>query len=262
MAFRNPFQNLSIPFFSPQYWNGTPKTVILSPFQKAGQVWDKRMGEPVARAAQWRGTTFAIIGILGAQTGLEYYREFNRPLPAYAVPKDANGMLAGTPVFMPDARYVPTRAQVAADISQWLILVRSRPADGYTMRQNHLRAEKFMGRDAVVAFNEYKEKEAIFQDHKTSKDQSSRVTVSVTGPDDDGSDPTILTVPDVVPLEGNSYQARWREVRWEYGVPGKPYLMTGIFRAKGDGQNKPEDMTINPAGTTITWWEWRGAPAS
>lgn len=262
MAFKNPFQNLAIPFFSPQYWTGKPKTVILSPFQKAGQVWDKRMGEPVARAAQWRGTSFFLMAVLGAQSGLEYYREFNRPLPAYAVPKDANGMISGVPTYIPDARYVPTRAQIAADISQWIILVRSRPSDGYTMRQNLLRAEKFMGRDAITALNEFKQKEDIFKDHKNSRDQSAKATISVSGPEDDGKDPTILTVPEVVPLEGNSYQARWREVRWEFGEPGRPYLMTGIFRAKGDGQTKPEDMIINPAGTTITWWEWRGAPAS
>lgn len=254
MPKNNPFASHSLP----EYGAEKPP---LSPFQKAKQVWDERMGEPSARAANWRFFALAVTGLFVAQSGLEYYREFNRPLPAYAVPVDSKGMAVNRPAFMEDARYVPSRTQVAADIANWIMLVRGRPADGFTLRQNLLTAEAFMDGDGIALFNAYKEKFDPWQNYKHSRDQSSKITTVITGPEEN-PDPSIMTFPEVVPLEGNSYQARWREVKWEYGTPSKPYIMTAVIRAKGEGQTNPKKMMMNPAGTAISWWEWRGSPVS
>lgn len=239
----------------PEYGAKTPP---LSPFMKAGQAWDDRTGAPIVQKRNWQINSglIAVFAILSAATNL--YREVYAPLPAYGVPVDGNGLQAGSAIPIAQARYVPSRAQVAAHISQWIILVRSRPADGYTLRSNLLLAEAFMHGDGIVQLNEYKAKYDPFKHYKQSKDQSSKVTVTVSGPTPH-ADPSVLTFPRVTQLEGNSYHAEWVETQWEYGTPGKPYHMTATFRATADGQTDERKMAINPGGTEIRWWDWRGS---
>jgi len=242
----------------PEYGAKTPHH---SPFMKAKQLWDERMGEPTVQKRNWQinSALIATYAILVSSTLL--YREVYAPLPAYGVPVSGDGLQAGSAMPIAQARYVPSRAQVAAHIAQWIILVRSRPADGYTLRANLLLAEAFMHGDGITQLNGYKEKYDPFKHYKNSKDQSSKVTVTVSGPNPH-PDPSVLTFPEVTQLEGNSYHAEWIETQWEYGSPGKPYRMTGTFRATADGQTDELKMPINPGGTAIRWWDWRGSDIS
>jgi type IV secretory pathway TrbF-like protein len=235
----------------------SPKTPHHSPFMKAKQAWDERMGKPTTDKHNWQRVAgcfalmaFGSLGILG-------YREVYAPLPAYGVPVNEQGLAAGKGVLIAESRYVPSRAQVAADISKWIILVRSRPADGFTLGANLRLAETFMNGDGITLLNGYKEKYDPWKHYKQAKDQSSKVTVAVTGPSPH-ADSSVLTFPQVTQLEGNSYHAEWIETRWEYGTPSKPYRMTGTFRAIAKGQTDERKMAVNPGGTEIYWWEWRG----
>ena len=247
-----PFKNAANTI--PEYGSKTPHH---SPFMKAKQVWDERTGKPVTEKHNWQmvAGSFAIMSF--GCLGILAYKEVYAPLPAYGIPMDGNGLLAGKSIAIADARYVPSRAQVAADIAKWIILVRSRPADGYTLGANLRLAEAFMHGDGITLLNSYKEKFDPWKNYKNSKDQSSKVTVSVTGPTEH-ADKSVLTFPKVTQLEGNSYHAEWKETQWEYGVPGKPYQMTMTIRALAKGQTDERKMDVNPGGTEIYWWDWRG----
>jgi type IV secretory pathway TrbF-like protein len=242
----------------PEYGAKTPHH---SPFMKAKQEWDNRMGEPIKQKRNWQiaAGCFAVLAI--GSLAILGYREVYAPLPAYAVPVDGNGLGAGKSVAIAEARYVPNRAQVAADISKWIILVRSRPADGFTLGANLRLAEVFMHGEGIAQLNAYKEKYDPFKHYRHTKDYSSKITVSVTGPNP-SPDPTVLTFPKVTQLEGNSYYAEWQEVQWEYGTPGKPYRMSMTVRATADGQTDQRKMDVNPGGTSIRSWDWRGEEAS
>jgi type IV secretory pathway TrbF-like protein len=250
--FKIPFRNAANTI--PEYGAKTPHH---SPFMKAGQVWDERMGSPIVQKRNWQIMCGVLSVSLVFSLGILGYREVYAPLPAYGVPVNEQGLRVGKSVPIAEARYTPTRAQVAADISNWIILVRTRPADGYSLRDNLRMAEVFMDGEGIRQLNEYNEKFDPFKHYKQSKDQSSKITVTVSGPNPH-ADPSVLTFPKVTQLEGNSYHAEWVETQWEHGSPGKPYRMTGTFRAKANGQTDERKMTINPGGTGISWWDWRG----
>lgn len=239
----------------PEYGAKTPH---LSPFMKAGQIWDKRTGDPTIQKRNWQMMCGVLSICLIGNIGILGYREVYAPLPAYGIPVTSDGLQAGSAMPIAEARYVPSRAQVAAHIAQWIILVRSRPADGITLRDNLRLAEAFMHGDGITQLNAYKEKYDPWKHYKNSKDQSSKVTVTVSGTIPH-ADPSVLTFPRVTQLEGNSYYAEWIETQWEYGSPGKPYHMSGTFRATAEGQTDELKMAVNPGGTAIRWWDWRGS---
>lgn len=254
MMIKNPFKTASNAI--PKYGSAPP-----SPFLKAGEVWDRRMGEPTRQKANWQRAFFGVLVLAGASSGTLAYREIYAPVPAYAVPVSEHGLLVGKSILMSNARYVPSRQQVAADISRWVVLVRSRPADGYTLGANMRLAKSFMSAEGVALLNAHNEKFDPFEHYRLSKDQSSKVTVIVSGPEDN-PDKSVATYPRVTQLEGNSYHVEWREVRWDHGTASQPYQMSMTVRATAEGQKDEQKMDVNPGGTAISWWDWRGKPVS
>jgi type IV secretory pathway TrbF-like protein len=190
--------------------------------------------------------------------GWVVYREVYEPLPAFAVPVDSNGLAVGGGVKMANMRYEPTRAQVSADIAKWIVLIRSRPSDGFALRQNLMTAEVYMSTAGIELWNGYKAKVDPFENYRTSSDQSSRVTIIVSGPTDNLIK-DIATFPVVTQNEGNSYTANWRETRWEMGS-SVTYDMTATVHAKSTPQKDERKMSINPGGTEVSWFDWRGKP--
>jgi type IV secretory pathway TrbF-like protein len=253
---KNPFPNPgnSIPDYA-------PKTQHHSPFMRAKQVWDDRIAAPTIEKRNWQIVSgFFAVGMI-MSLGILGYREVYAPLPAYAVPVNEQGLTAGNARRLDDSRYTPSREQISAHISQWVIWMRSRPSDGFTLRNNLLMAEAFMSAEGIALHNGYKEKFDPWANYRHSKDYSSKVTVTVSGPNPH-PDKSILTFPRVTQNEANSYQAEWTETRWENGIPSEPYPMTMTIHAKATPQTDERKMDINPGGTSIGWWEWRGKDVS
>lgn len=222
------------------YGTGQP---ILSPFQRARQEWDDRIGAPVVRAKNWRlaffasSTTSLLLG-----TALIYKTSF-APLELWAVPTNERGIITGPVQRFAAQRYEPTRDQVAADIAQWVEWVRTRPADGVKLRADFEKSFVFMGDEAKRKLNEYNRKYDPFAAYNTP-DKMAKKTIT-------------MSFPKVLPMEGSSYHATWTETVWEYGEPRPPYTMSATFIATAKGQNTESLINLNPAGTTIIDFDWR-----
>src|SRR3954454_11873689 len=123
------------------YGTGQP---VLSPFQRARQEWDDRIGAPVVRAKNWRLAFFVSQVPLTLVTGALIYKVFFAPLDLWAIPTNEQGIVTGTAQRFAAQRYEPTRDQVAADLAQWIEWVRTRPADGVKLRADIEKSYNFM----------------------------------------------------------------------------------------------------------------------
>jgi type IV secretory pathway TrbF-like protein len=226
------------------YGTGQP---VLSPFQRARQEWDDRIGAPVVRAKNWRLAFFASSATTLLLSGALIYTVFFRPLELWAVPTNEHGVITGTVQRFAAQRYEPTRDQVAADLAQWIEWVRTRPADGVKLRADIEKSYSFMDDTAKRKLNEYNKRFDPFAAYNTP-DKLAKKTVT-------------MTFPKVLPMEGNSYHATWTETVWEYGQPRPPYTMTATFTATAKGQTNEALINLNPAGTTIHDFDWRSDAA-
>ena len=237
----------SHPFRSGQVECYGPKEPVLSPFQRARQEWDDRIGAPVVRARNWRLAAFGSICVNLLLGGALIHRFMVAPLELWAVPADGRGVVAGPAQRFAAQRYEPTRDQVAADLARWIEWVRTRPADGVKLRADFEKAFKFMDDTALRKLAEYNRKYDPFAAYN-NPERMARKTIT-------------MTFPKVLPMEGSSYHATWTETVWEYGQPRSPYAMTATFTATAAGQTSEALINLNPAGTTIHDFDWRGESA-
>ena len=109
-----------------------------TPYQKAGQVWDERIGSARVQARNWRWMAFG--GLLlstGLSGGLLWQSMQSRVVP-YVVEVDRLGEArAVAPVT---ADYRPTDPQIAWHLARFIEDVRSISIDPIVVRQNWLRA--------------------------------------------------------------------------------------------------------------------------
>lgn len=230
-------------FRSAKVENYAPKIPAASPFLKASQQWDERIGAPTVRARNWRLACFGAIAVAGLSVGWNIYKDHFAPRELWAVPANAEGVIVGPVQRFAVMRYEPTRAQVARDIALWLEWVRTRPADGAKLRADILKAYAFMGDNAKRKLNEYNERFDPFAAYTTPTGIANK-TVS-------------MTFPKVLPMEGMSYHATWEETVWEFGEKRPPVTMTATFTASAIGQADDSKVSLNPAGTAIHDFDWR-----
>ena len=123
-----------------QRYGRTPEPV--TPYQRAGQVWDERIGSARVQARNWRLMAFG--GLLlstGLSAGLLWQSMQSRVVP-YVVEVDRLGEArAVAPV---GEEYRPTDPQIAWHLGRFIAGVRSVSLDPVLMRQNWLEAYEFL----------------------------------------------------------------------------------------------------------------------
>ncbi len=124
------------PFFRPR--RGRTSVPDSTPYQRAGQVWDDRMGLSLAHARNWRRMALAnlvMAGFLGAGWWVQADRAV--VLPFVVEVSDWGETQRITAI---GGRYEPNDAQVGHALAGWIRDVRSKSIDPIVLRQNWLRA--------------------------------------------------------------------------------------------------------------------------
>jgi len=112
-----------------------------TPYQRAGQVWDERIGSARVQASNWR--LMALGGLMlsaGLSAGLLWLSSESRVTP-YVVEVDHLGQAVA--VAPADRPYRPTDPEIAWFLAHFIASVRSIPMDPVLMRQNWLSAYDF-----------------------------------------------------------------------------------------------------------------------
>ena len=124
-----------------------------TPYQKAAQVWDERIGAARVQAKNWRLMAF---GSLILSAGLSFalvWQSLSGTVVPWVVQVDKFGEAQAVAPAIAD--YRPADPQVAWHLARFIEQVRAIPADPVIVRQNWLRAYEFTTDRGAAALNDY-----------------------------------------------------------------------------------------------------------
>jgi type IV secretion system protein TrbF len=205
-----------------------------TPYQKAAQVWDERIGSARAQAANWRLMAFGCLALAVASSVGLVWRSLQSNVTPYVVEVDELGAVQA--IGPATLRYEPTDAQIAHHLARFLEDVRGLSVDPVVVRQNWLSAYGFTTDKGAAILNDYARDNDPFE----SVGRRSRS----------------VDVISVVRISGDSFQARWVERSFENGGHTKTErytaLMTIIINPPSDAQT----LRKNPLGIFIHGLNW------
>src|SRR5690606_30577666 len=124
-----------------------------TPYQKAAQVWDERIGAARVQAKNWRMMAFGSLALACLLSGGVIWQTGRSTITPYVVEVD---MLGETRAVGPAiSAYEPTDAQIAYTLARFIENVRSLPFDPVIVRRNWLKPYDFTTAEAANTLNEY-----------------------------------------------------------------------------------------------------------
>lgn len=207
-----------------------------SPFARASQAWDERIGSARVQARNWRGMALAALGLSGLLAGGLLYQSSRTRVEAYVAQVDPRGRLVGE-IQLLDRGYTPTTAQVAFHVAELVRKVRSRPADPVILKQNWEEAYRYLAGDAVTAMSEYGAHAGLTDPAK----QDTAVSVEIVS---------------VLQRSESSYQVRWKETRYDHGSQSAVSYWTGLFTTTIKTPSTARAVFQNPLGVYVISFTW------
>jgi len=113
-----------------------------TPYQRAGQVWDVRIGSARAQARNWRLVAFGGLLLSTALSGGLLWQSMQSRVVPYVVEVDELGEARA--IAPAEAQYRPTDPQIAWHLGRFVANVRGVSLDPVLMRQNWLSAYDFV----------------------------------------------------------------------------------------------------------------------
>jgi type IV secretion system protein VirB5 len=204
---------------------------VESPYMRAQQVWDDRIGSARSQAANWRLAAFASMAITAVTLCAYIAERSNTHVATYVVPVDQTGRPGR--VELAGRVYQPTKAETAYFLADWVSWIRSRsPTDAVVNAANALRAYNFVDGAGRGQLDEIeKASSAALQ---ATPNQA--VTVQVQA---------------VIQRSPTSYQVNWTETVYREGDATRLTHWTGLF---GTIVKPPRDeaaLRRNPLGLFV-----------
>lgn len=215
-----------------QRYSKTPQPV--TPYQKAGQLWDERIGSSRVQARNWRLMALGCLALAtGLSVGLVWQSMQSRVVP-YVVEVDRFGEARAVAPAIQD--YQPSDAQIAWHLGRFIQNVRSISTDPVLVRQNWLAAYDFATDRAALFLNEYAKANDPFGQIGTRS-----VSVQVTS---------------VVRASDSSFQVKWTEQIFERGSLAGTTRWTAILTIVIRPPSNTEQLRSNPLGVFINAIDW------
>ena len=124
-----------------------------TPYQKAAQVWDERIGSARVQARNWRLIAFGNLLLAAGLAGGMIWQASRGTITPWVVEVDKLGQAQAVSTAVAD--YQPTDPQIAWHLARFIENVRAIPADPVIVRQNWLSAYDFITDKGAVALNDY-----------------------------------------------------------------------------------------------------------
>jgi type IV secretion system protein VirB5 len=210
----------------------TPEPV--TPYQKAAQVWDERLGSARVQAANWRLAALsatALSALLGCTVLMIVERSSVVP---YVVEVDRLGEVRAVGPAV--EAYQPSDAQIAHFLARFIENVRSLSVDPVIVRTNWLHAYDFVTDRGAQALNEYAREADPF-----TKIGARTATAEVTS---------------VVRASNDSFEIRWKESTYENGAVAKTERFTGVVSVILKTPSNAETLRKNPLGLYVHSLNW------
>jgi type IV secretion system protein VirB5 len=205
-----------------------------TPYQRAGQLWDERIGAARVQARNWRLMAFGGLFLTtGLSAALVWQSMQSRVVP-YVVEVDRLGEARSVAPAATD--YRPTDPQIAWHLGRFITNIRARSLDPVLMRENWLAAYDFATPRGALFLGEYARAADPFA-------EIGRKTVSV-------------QVTSIVRASDTSFRIGWTEQLFERGSLANTSRWTAMVTVKVKPPRSSEMLRKNPLGLYVDAIDW------
>ena len=205
-----------------------------TPYQRAAQVWDERIGSARIQAKNWRYMAFGSLILSAGFAAALVWQSVRGTVVPWVVQIDNLGQ--AQTVAAATADYRPTDPQVAWHLARFVEQVRSIPADPIIVRQNWLRAYEWTTDRGAAAHNDY----------ARANDPFAKV----------GKQQVAVEVSSVIRASADSFRVAWIERRYEDGKLSATERWTAILTIVVQPPRDAERLKANPLGIYIHAISW------
>ena len=205
-----------------------------TPYQKAAQVWDERIGSARVQARNWRLMAFGSLILSAGFAAALVWQSTRGTVVPWVVQVDKLGQ--AQTVAAATADYRPTDPQVAWHLARFIEQVRSIPADPIIVRQNWLRAYDWTTDRGATALNDY----------ARSNDPFTKV----------GKQQVAVEVSSVIRASPDSFRVARVERRYENGQLSTTERWTAILTIVIQPPRDAERLKSNPLGIYVNAISW------
>lgn len=205
-----------------------------TPYQRAAQVWDERIGSARVQAKNWRLMAFGSLLLAGGFASALVWQSARGTIVPWVVQVDQLGQAQAVEPAVAD--YRPTDPQIVFHLARFIEQVRSIPVDPIIVRQNWLRAYDFTTDRGATALNE----------HARANDPFGRV----------GKVQVSVEVSSVIRASPDSFRVAWTERRYQDGSLAATERWTAILTIAVRPPRDAERLRENPLGIFVNAISW------
>lgn len=205
-----------------------------TPYQRAAQVWDDRIGSARVQAKNWRLMAFGSLALSAALSAGLFWQSMNGSIVPWVVQVDRLGQAQA--IAPATADYQPNDAQIAFYLARFIEQVRGIPADAIIVRQNWLRAYDFTTQAGALALNDY----------ARSNDPFAKV----------GKSQVAVEVSSVIRASPSSFRVAWIERRYQDGSLASTERWSAILTVAVQPPRDADTLRKNPLGIYINAINW------
>jgi type IV secretion system protein TrbF len=205
-----------------------------TPYQRAAQIWDDRIGSARVQAKNWRLACFGTLGLSTVLAGGIIWQGARGSIVPWVVQVDR--LSEAQAVAPANADYQPTDPQIAFHLARFVEQVRAIPNDAIIVRQNWLRAYEFTTDKGALALNEY----------ARNNDPFAQV----------GREQVAVDVTSVIRASPSSFRVAWTERRYRDGSLAETSRWTAILTIAIQPPSNPDALRKNPLGLFVKAINW------
>jgi type IV secretory pathway TrbF-like protein len=205
-----------------------------TPYQKAVQAWDERIGSARVQAKNWRIMAFGSLILSAGFASALVWQSARGTVVPWVVQVDNLGQSQAVAPAV--AEYRPTDPQIAFHLGRFIEQTRSIPADAIIVRQNWLRAYEFTTDRGAATLNDY----------ARANDPFTKV----------GRQQIAVEVSSVIRASNDSFRVAWTERHYENGQLSTTERWTAILTIVIQTPRDAERLRANPLGIYVNAISW------
>ncbi len=205
-----------------------------TPYQRAAQAWDERIGSARVQARNWRLMALGELALIAGLAAALVWQSARGTIVPWVVQVDRLGEAQAVAPAV--ANFRPTDPQIAWHLARFMEQVRGIAADPIIVRQNWLRAYDFATDRGALALNDF----------ARASDPFGRV----------GRQQVAVEVSSVIRASDDSFRVAWIERTYENGQLARTERWTAILTIVVQPARDAERLRKNPLGIFVHAINW------
>ena len=205
-----------------------------TPYQKAAQAWDERIGSARVQAKNWRLIAFGNLALATGLAGGLVWQSVRGTVVPWVVQVDKLGEAQAVAPAIAD--YRPSDPEIAWHLARFIENVRAVSADPIIVRQNWLRAYDFVTDKGAIALSDY----------ARANDPFAEI----------GKRQVAVDVSSVIRASGDSFRVAWVERHYQDGNLAATERWTAILTIVVTPPRNADRLRKNPLGIYVTAINW------